>query len=63
MIEMIEMICLTIVIDFVIVWLANAFEKFNRLKAENKQYVKEFVELVNNKDAIDSKSNEEKLKP
>ena len=63
MIEMIEMICLIIVIDFVIVWLAKAFEKFNRLKAEHRQYVKEFVELVNDKDAIDPKSYEEKLQP
>ena len=55
MIEMIEIICLIIVIDFFIVWLAKAFEKFNRLKAEHRQYVKEFAELVNDKDAIDKK--------
>ena len=62
MIEMIEILCLIIVIDFFIVSLAKAFEKFNRLKAEHKQYVKEFVELVNDKDAIDPKSNEEKMR-
>ena len=61
MIEMIEIICLIIVIDFFIVWLAKAFEKFNRLKAEHKQHAKEFVKLVNDKDAIDQKSNEDKL--
>ena len=33
MIEMIEIIVLIIVIDFFIVSLAKAFEKFNRLKA------------------------------
>ena len=59
MIEMLEIICLIIVIDFFIVSLAKAFEKFNRLKAKHKQYVKEFVELVNDKDAIDSKSTED----
>ena len=63
MIEMIEIICLIIVIDFFIVSLAKAFEKFNSLKAEHKQYVKEFVELVNDKDDIDPKSYEEKLQP
>ena len=63
MIEMIEIICLIIVIDFFIVSLAKAFEKFNRLKAEHKQHVKEFVELVNDKDAIDPKNYEEKLQP
>ena len=62
MIEMIEILCLIIVIVFFIVSLAKAFEKFNRLKAEHKQYVKEFVELVNDKDAIDPKSNEEKMR-
>ena len=63
MIEMIEIIFLIIVIDFFIVSLEKAFEKFNRLKAEHKQCVKEFVELVNDKDALDPKSYEEKLKP
>lgn len=53
MIEMIETICLIIVIDFFIVWLAKAFEKFNRLKNEHKKYVKEFVELMNDEDASD----------
>ena len=61
MIEMIEIIVLIIVIDFFIVSLAKAFEKFNRLKAEHKQYVKEFVKRVNGKDALDPKSYEENL--
>ena len=59
MIEMIEIICLITVIDFFIVSLAKAFEKFNRIKAEHKKYVKEFAELVNDKDAIDQKSYED----
>ena len=63
MIEIIEIICLIIVIDFFIVSLAKAFEKFNRLKAEHRQHAKEFAKPVNGKDAIDSKSNEEKQQP
>ena len=57
----IEIIFAIIVIDFFIVSLAKAFEKFNRLKAQHKKYVKEFAELVNDKDALDPKSYEEKL--
>ena len=59
MMHIIEIICLIIIIDFFIVSISKAFEKFNRLKAEHKQYVKEFVELVNDKDAIDQKSCED----
>ena len=57
---MIEIICLIIVIDFFIVFLAQAFEKFNRLKAEHRQHAKKFAKLVNGKDALDKKSCEEK---
>ena len=53
MIEIIEIIFLIIVIDFFIVLLTRAFEKFNRLKTEHKQYVKEFVKLINGKDESD----------
>ena len=56
----IEIIIAIIVIDFFIVSLAKAFEKFNKLKAAHRQYAKEFAELVNGKDALDSKSCEEK---
>lgn len=59
MIEMIEIICLIIVIDFFIVSIARAFEKFNRLKAEHKRHAKEFAELVNDKDSTDQKSHED----
>lgn len=41
MMHIIEIIFAIIVIDFFIVWLAKAFEKFNRLKTEHKKYVKE----------------------
>ena len=61
MINTIEIIFAIIVIDFFIVSLAKAFEKFNRLKTEHKKYVKEFAEPVNGKDVIDSKSYEEEL--
>ena len=43
MIEMIEIILASIAISGSIVWLAKAFEKFNRLKTEHKQYAKDFV--------------------
>ena len=59
MMNTIEIIFAIIVIDFFIVSLAKAFEKFNRLKAEHRQHAKEFAELVNGKDAIDQKSNED----
>lgn len=55
MMHIIEIIFAIVVIDFFIVWLAKAFEKFNRLKAEHRQHAKEFVKLVNGKDVIDSK--------
>ena len=61
MIETIEIIFAIIVIDLFIVSLAKAFEKFNRIKAEHRQYAKEFAKLVNDKDAIDPKSYEEEL--
>ena len=54
MIEMIEIIFAIVVISGSIVWLAKAFEKFNRLKAEHKQYAKEFVKLINGKDASEN---------
>ena len=55
----IEIIFAIIVIDFLIVWLSKAIEKFNRLKAEHRQHAKEFAKLVNSKDAIDPKSYED----
>ena len=54
MIEMIEIIFLIIVIDFFIVWLSKAIDKFNRLKSEHKQYVKEFDKLINGKDSSEN---------
>ena len=53
MIEMIEIIFASIVISGSIVWLTKAFEKFNRLKAEHKQYAKEFASIINDKNASD----------
>ena len=55
MMHIIEIIIAIVVIDFFIVSLAKAFEKFNRLKAEHRRHAKEFAELVNDKDAIDKK--------
>ena len=43
MIEMIEIIFASVAISGSIVWLTKAFEKFNRLKTEHKQYAKDFV--------------------
>ena len=54
MIEMIEIIFASIAISGSIVWLAKAFEKFNRLKTEHKQYAKEFVKLINGKDSSEN---------
>ena len=54
----IEIIIAIFVIDFFIVSLAKAFEKFNKLKAAHRQYAKEFAKLVNG--AIEPKSCEEK---
>ena len=54
MIEMIEIILAIAVIDGSIVWLTKAFEKFNRLKTEHKQYAKEFVKLINGKDSSEN---------
>ena len=56
MMHIIEILFGIIVIDFFIVWLVQAFEKFNRLKAEHRQHAKEFAELVNGKDAIDKRA-------
>ena len=53
MIEMIEIIFAIIVISSSIVWLTKAFEKFNRLKTEHKQYAKEFASIINDKNASD----------
>ena len=53
MIEIIEIILAIVVISGSIVWLSEAIDKFNRLKSEHKQYVKEFVKLINGKDASD----------
>ena len=50
MIEMIEIIFLIIIIDFFIVWLSKAIDKFNRLK----QYEKEFVKRINDKDSSEN---------
>ena len=60
MMHIIEIIIAIVVIDFFIVWLVQAFEKFNRLKAAHKRHAKEFAELVNGKDTLDTKSCEEK---
>ena len=57
--HIIEIILATVVIDFFIVWIARAVEKFNRLKNEHKKDVKEFVELVNDEDSTDPKSHED----
>ena len=54
MIEMIEIILAIVVISGSIVWLTKAFEKFNRLKTEHKQYAKEFVKLINGKDSSEN---------
>ena len=54
MIEMIEIIFAIVVINGSIVWLTKAFEKFNRLKNEHKQYAKEFVKLINGKDSSEN---------
>ena len=54
MIEMIEIIFLIIVIDFFIVWLSKAIDKFFRLKSQHKQYVKEFVKRINDKDSSEN---------
>ena len=54
MIEMIEIMFLSVVISGSIVWLTKAFEKFNRLKTEHKQYAKEFVKLINGKDSSEN---------
>ena len=54
MIEMIEIIFAIVVISGSIVWLTKAFEKFNRLKTEHKQYAKEFVKLINGKDSSEN---------
>ena len=51
---MIEIIFAIIVISGSIVWLTKAFEKFNRLKTEHKQYAKEFVKLINGKDSSEN---------
>ena len=40
---MIEIIFASVAISCSIVWLTKAFEKFNRLKTEHKQYAKDFV--------------------
>ena len=53
MIEMIEIILAIVVISGSIVWLTKAFEKFNRLKTEHKQYAKEFASIINDKNASD----------
>ena len=50
---MIEIIFAIVVINGSIVWLTKAIEKFNRLKSEHKQYAKEFVKLINDKDESD----------
>lgn len=59
MMHIIEIIFAIVVIDFFIVSIARAFEKFNRLKTEHKKYAKEFVELINDKDSTDPKSYED----
>ena len=53
MIEMIEIIFASVAISGSIVWLTKAFEKFNRLKTEHKQYAKEFASIINDKNASD----------
>ena len=56
MIEIIEIILASIVISGSIVWLTRAFDKFNRLKTEHKQYAKEFVKnfYYNGKDSSEN---------
>ena len=51
---MIEIILAIVVIDFFIVWLSKAIDKFNRLKSEHKQYEKEFDKLINGKDSSEN---------
>ena len=48
---MIEIILAIVFISGSIVWLSESIDKFNRLKSEHKQHVKEFVKLINGKDA------------
>ena len=50
---MIEIIFAIIVISGSIVWLTKAFDKFNRLKTEHKQYAKMFASIINDKNESD----------
>lgn len=59
MMHIIEIIIAIVVIDFFIVSLVRAFEKFNRLKAAHRQHAKEFVRLINDEDDTDPKSYED----
>ena len=52
---MTEIICCAIIVSSIFtVWLTKAFEKFNRLKSEHKQYAKWFASIINDKDASDN---------